>query len=117
MLIVHTCTFFHQYVADIQFIVFTDNCGACYLKDCRHLTGSVMRSTLRLQPYKFEIKYVRGVRNRTLDFLSGYALKEILEEERQFRVGVLAINNIILDKVKVLTEEQQKEPELKVLIQ
>lgn len=77
-----------------------------------------MRWGLRLLPYNFKIKHVRGIHNRIPDFVSRYVLKVISEEETQFREYALPVNNlIILDNVKLLRKEKQKDPELKALIE
>ena len=61
---------FHHYLANVHFIVYTDNHAAKWLQTVQQTSGRLMRWALHLQGYNFTIKHRAGTQNTNADALS-----------------------------------------------
>jgi len=103
--LVQAVSHFHQYLADIKFIVYTDSCFTCFLRQSR------------LRNYDFEIKHISGRCNVFPDYLSRHAIKELSDEERRLRENPLSVNAIVIDKTKDFIAAQQRDYQIREIIQ
>jgi transposase InsO family protein len=61
---------YHVYLANQKFTVFTDHIALCWLKQIKYSQGRLLRWSLLLQGYDFDIIHVPGKRNAVADALS-----------------------------------------------
>lgn len=63
-------TKFHIYLYGKEFLVETDHCPLIYMNKSKIANSRIMRWVIALQPYRFQIKAIRGVDNIGADYLS-----------------------------------------------
>jgi hypothetical protein len=61
---------FDRYLCGKTFTIETDHCGLQYMKEGRMKNARVMRWSLALQNYSFNIRYIKGSENVMSDYLS-----------------------------------------------
>jgi len=65
---------FRQYLEGIYFEIYTDNCALCFLKSKAKLPPRLMRYSLLLQEFNFDIFYKSGNSHRDVDCLSRFPI-------------------------------------------
>lgn len=76
--IVWAITKFSRYLYGRKFVVLTDHKPLQFLKSSKHVNSRLMRWSLALQPFNFEIQAIKGSENCGPDFLS-----RIYEDDEQ----------------------------------
>ena len=84
---------FRQYLENRYFVIKTDYCSLCFLQSKQKLPSRLMRWSLMLQEFHFDIVYKSGTHNRDADCLSRYPsfTRETEELENDDKVFALAV--------------------------
>jgi RNase H-like domain found in reverse transcriptase/Reverse transcriptase (RNA-dependent DNA polymerase)/Integrase core domain/Integrase zinc binding domain len=72
---------FHHLLALTFTTVYTDNISLKHIDKLSHGNARLTRLALKLQPYHFEIKHVKGVNNKLPDYLSRYPYEKTEKEK------------------------------------
>ena len=84
---------FKPYLDHRRFTVVTDHCSLCFLKNKRKLPARLIRWTLFLEEFDFEIKYKSGKCHQDADCLSRYPVEgpDDCDQKLEERINVLSV--------------------------
>ncbi|UYV75385.1 hypothetical protein LAZ67_13000079 [Cordylochernes scorpioides] len=78
--IIDAVDFFLPYLDGVHFTIHTDHACLKYLKNIKNPKGRLFRWSLKLSMFDFEIKHIRGTKNKEADFLSRYPIAHFVSD-------------------------------------
>lgn len=107
---------FRQYLENRYFVIKTDHCSLCFLQSKQKLPPRLIRWSLMLQEFNFDVQYKSGTHNKDADCLSRYPITsdsnsepDLEDDDKIFACTIISNGNI--------RTEQQKDKRITTLAQ
>ena len=104
--LVWAVTKLRQYLHGAHFLVKTDNCSLCYIRNMKSPNAKLMRWTLLLQSLVFDIQHKDGKLHRNADCLSRYPYED--PDEGIDEVDYLQVEQIVGKQIEKQIEKQSE---------